>query len=282
MKDSFVWRYRVVLTSGVLLVISAHLLSIGVNPSGRIATPASFVMEAVRPIQVASARLADAAGSLFRNYLDLVGVRRENLRLRAQLEKLQAEQTRAVELEAENRRLAELLDLKEALALDAVAADVIGSDASGLSRTLIVAQGSEAGFKPGMAVLSGDGVVGKIIAVSRHAARVLLIDDHNSALDAFDQRSRARGIIAGVVDDGLTMKYVDRADDIKEGDAVVTSGLDGIFPHGLLVGHIASVRREGPGLFLTVDVKPAADFRRLEQVLIITQEPPKVSEQAQG
>ena len=62
-----------------------------------------------------------------------------------------------------------------------------------------------------MAVLSGEGVVGKIIAVSHYAARVLLIDDHNSALDAFDQRSRARGIIAGVVDDGLTMKYVDRA-----------------------------------------------------------------------
>src|SRR5208337_1458662 len=124
--------------------------------------PAGFVMDAVRPIQIASARLADAATGLFRNYLDLVGVRRENSKLRAQLARLGAEHTRAVELEAENRRLSELLDLKEALGLDAVAADVIGSDASGLSRTLVVAQGSEAGLKPGMAVLSGEGVVGKI------------------------------------------------------------------------------------------------------------------------
>ncbi|MFZ0889880.1 MAG: rod shape-determining protein MreC [Candidatus Binataceae bacterium] len=282
MKAFFVWRYRVVLTSGALLILSAHLLSIGVNPSGRLAMPAGFVMDAVRPIQIASARLADGATGLFRNYLDLVGVRRENSRLRAQLARLGAERTRAVELEAENRRLSELLDLKEALGLGAVAADVIGSDASGLSRTLIVAQGSEAGLKPGMAVLSGEGVVGKIIAVSHYAARVLLIDDHNSALDAFDQRSRARGIIAGVVDDGLTMKYVDRADDIKEGDVAVTSGLDGIFPRGLLVGHVSGVRREGPGLFLTVEIKPAVDFRRLEQVLVVTQQPPRVGDQAQG
>jgi len=85
-----------------------------------------------------------------------------------------------------------------------------------------------------------------------------------------------------VVDDGLTMKYVDRADDIKEGDAAVTSGLDGIFPRGLLVGHVSRVRREGPGLFLTVEIKPAVDFRRLEQVLVVTQQPPKVGDQPQG
>jgi rod shape-determining protein MreC len=281
-KRSFLWRYRVVLTSGALLVISAHMLSIGVSPNSRFATPQGWVLEAIRPIQLASDRLFEGGSALFHDYLDLVNVRRENAKLRAQLAKLETDRTRMAELEAENLRLSGLLELKDALAFDAVAANVIGSDATGLSRTLVLARGADGGLKPGMAVVSIDGVVGKIIEVSPHASRVLLIDDHNSALDAFDQRSRARGIIAGVVDDGLTMKYVDRSENIKPGDSVVTSGLDGIFPRGLLVGHVARVRREGPGLFLAVDVKPAVDFHRLEQVLVITEQPPRLAQPAKG
>ncbi len=151
-----------------------------------------------------------------------------------------------------------------------MAANVIGSDASGISRTLILASGTDEGLRAGMAVIANQGVVGKIIAVSPHASRVLLINDHNSALDGFDQRTRARGIVAGLVDDGVILKYADRSQDIKVGDTIVTSGLDGIFPRGLLVGTIQSVRREGPGLFLGVKITPAVDFRQLEQVMILT------------
>jgi rod shape-determining protein MreC len=131
-----------------------------------------------------------------------------------------------------------------------------------------------------MAVLANQGVVGKIIAISPHASRVLLIDDHNSALDGFDQRSRARGIVAGLVDGGLILKYADRSQDIRIGDTIVTSGLDGIFPRGLLVGTIQSVHRGAPGLFLGVRIEPAVDFRELEQVLIVTQPPPHLDDPA--
>ena len=113
-----------------------------------------------------------------------------------------------------------------------------------------------------MAVISTDGVVGKLITVSPNASRVLLINDHNSGLDAFDQRSRARGIVAGVMDDGLTMKYVDRTGDVKPGDAVITSGMDGIFPGGLLVGQVARVSQEGPGLFLNIDDQAGGGFQQ--------------------
>ncbi len=89
-------------------------------------------------------------------------------------------------------------------AATSIAANVIGSDANGLARTLVISGGSDDRMQPGMAVLSFQGVVGKVIAVSPRASRVLLIDDHNSALDAFDQRTRARGIVAGIVDDGIT------------------------------------------------------------------------------
>lgn len=130
-----------------------------------------------------------------------------------------------------------------------------------------------------MAVLANQGVVGKIITVSPHASRVLMINDHNSALDGFDQRTRARGIVAGLVDDGLILKYADRSQDVRVGDTIVTSGLDGIFPRGLLVGTIQSVHREGPGLFLGVRIAAAVDFRELEQVLILTQPPPHLDDQ---
>jgi rod shape-determining protein MreC len=260
----------VVLTTGLLLLLALHLLSAGVRPGARANVPSLVLMEMFKPLLVVESQMADDASDFLHNYFDLVGVRRENLHLKQQLAQLGSEQRRMAELEAQNRHLADLLELRDALATSAIAANVIGGDATGLSRTLMLSEGDRLGLRRDMAVISIDGVVGKLISVSHDAARVLLISDHNSALDAFDQRSRARGIIAGVVEDGLRMKYVDRSDDIKLGDMIVTSGMDGIFPRGLLVGTVAGVSQEGPGLFLSVGVKAAVNFRELEQVMILT------------
>jgi rod shape-determining protein MreC len=260
----------VVLTTGLLLLLGLHLLSAGVRPDARASKPSLVLMEALRPLLVVESQMTDDASDFLHNYFDLVGVRQENLRLTRQLAQLETLQRSMAELETENRHLAELLELRDALGTSAIAANIIGGDATGLSRTLMLSEGERQGLQRGMAVISINGVVGKLIAVSQDAARVLLISDHNSALDAFDQRSRARGIIAGVIEDGLTMKYVDRSEDIKPGDMIVTSGMDGIFPRGLLVGTVTRVSQEGPGLFLNVEVKAAADFRELEQVMILT------------
>ena len=259
-----------VLTTGLLLLLGLHLLSAGVRPDARVTKPSLVLMEALRPLLVVESQMADDASDFLHNYFDLVGVRQQNVRLARQLTQLESLQRSMVELQAENRHLADLLELRDALRASAIAANVIGSDATGLSRTLMLSEGEQQGLQRGMAVISTNGVVGKLIAVSQDAARVLLISDHNSALDAFDQRSRARGIIAGVVEDGLTMKYVDRSEDIKSDDMIVTSGMDGIFPRGLLVGTVARVSQEGPGLFLNVEVKAAVNFRELEQVMILT------------
>jgi rod shape-determining protein MreC len=281
-RGSFLWRNRVLLTSGVLLILSLHLISTGVHPGSLAARPQSVFLAIVSPVDGAFTHLTEGASSIVGDYLDLLNVREENAQLRNELARVNSDRARLAELEAENQHLGELLELRNALGTNAVAANVIGGDATGLSRTLIIASGTDEGLRPGMAVLANQGVVGKIITVSPHASRVLLISDHNSALDGFDQRSRARGIVAGLVDDGLILKYADRSQDVGTGDAIVTSGLDGIFPRGLLVGTIQSVRREGPGLFLGVRITPAVDFKELEQVLILTQPPPHLDDQAAG
>jgi rod shape-determining protein MreC len=232
--------------------------------------PAGVMLTALSPIQAVIDRVANGSTGFVRNYFDLVNVRRDNERLRAELALMKTNQSRMVELETENRHLADLVDLKDVLGGESIAANVIGSDANGVARTLVISQGSSSGVQPGMAVLSFQGVVGKVVATSPHASRVLIIDDHNSALDSFDQRTRARGIVAGIVDDGLTMKYVERSQDVHPGDVIVTSGLDGVFPRGLLIGTIKGVSGEGPGMFLNVSIAPAVDFRGLEQVLVVT------------
>jgi len=280
-KGSFLWRNRVILTGGALIVFSLYLMTAGVRQGDRVGAPARGMLEVLRPVEAGTANFGAGLRSIYHDYLNLVHVREENERLIAELARVKAEQARMAELEAENRHLTELLELRDVLGADAIAANVIGSDATGISHTLILGQGSASGLRPGMAVLSNQGVVGRIIETSPHASRVLLIDDHNSALDGFDQRSRARGIVAGMVDDGVIMKYMDRSQDIRTHDTIVTSGLDGIFPRGLLVGTVSGVHREGPGLFLTVQLAPAVSFRELEQVLVVRQQtpPPLAAEQ---
>jgi rod shape-determining protein MreC len=272
-KETFLWRNRVVLLGGALLLLAAHMLSSGVKQGNVLARPEGLVSEALRPFQASSGRMVRSASDIFHQYFYLANVTQENRHLKNEVARLNERQAQMVELQQENRRLAELLDLKEALDLKVVAAGVIASDATGLSRTLILGQGTDAGLLPGMGVIATGGVVGKLMAASPNASRVLLLNDHNCAVDGFDQRSRSRGIVSGMADDGVIMKYVERTEDIKVGDAVVTSGLDGVFPRGLLIGKVSAIGREGPGLFLNISIKPAIDLRKLEEVLIITPSP---------
>jgi rod shape-determining protein MreC len=281
-RGTFLWRHRVVLTGGILMLLAMHMLSAGLAPGARAEKPSLALLWILRPFQSMSADIAGDSTGFVHDYFDLVNVRQENLQLKEQVATLEGQRTRLAELEVENRHLSDLLELREVLALPAVASRVIGADADELSRTLVLSQGSSDGLRRDMAVISTEGVVGKLIAVAPDASRVLLINDHNSGLDAFDQRSRARGIVAGQLNGDLTMKYVDRTEDVKPGDSVVTSGMDGIFPRGLLVGQITRVSQEGPGLFLNIDIRPAADFRKLEHVLILTQKPPELAPEFKG
>jgi len=206
---------------------------------------------------------------LFHRYVYLLAVQEENERLKRQVEELLQERERLKELAASADRLRKLLRLQKHLGWKSVAAEVIGRSPYPYMRTLIIDKGTVDGVKKGMAVVTSEGVVGHVIEARRSSAIVLLITDRNSSVSVLLRSSRLRGIVDGRGDGLCSLKYLPVREDIREGDEVVTSGMDGVYPKGLLVGRVKSIRREPGGFFLDVDVSPSVDFNRLEEVLIL-------------
>ena len=265
---SFLRRNRVLLTSAFCLALAAVL----VVQTGRTPTRSDrlgrFFLEVMAPLQRSAAAVARTFSGGWHGVGDVLNARGENVALRARVRLLEQELDRLAEVGLENGRLRALLDFRETLQGDLLTARVIGRDASDVSRTLTIDRGESDGVARGAAVLAPQGVVGRVFLVSRHAARVLLVSDHNSGIDAFVQRTRARGIVQGTVDAGCALKYVKRTEDVQVGDTLVTSGLDGIFPKGMPIGRVTAIDKRGQGLFQSADVAPRVDFDQLEEVLV--------------
>lgn len=265
----FVRRNRVVLTSGSLLLISLLLLSSGSRTRTPIDPLAAVVLEGMRPLQGAVAVGLDAVGQTWRTYVALIGVKQENERLQRRGLELEQQAGRLAEIEQTDKRLGELLSFRSTLEGDLRAAQIIGRDPLPWFGTVTIDKGETDGVRKNMAVLSPFGVVGQTMTTSAHSARVLLITDHNSGVDAVVQRSRARGIVEGALDGGCVMKYLKRGEDVEVGDRVVTSGLDGIFPKGIIIGTVTHLTRGNRGLLQLADVQPSVPLDRIEEVLVV-------------
>ncbi len=264
----FVRRNRVVIVSGSLLALSVLLLSkFSRDRTEDLAS--GVVLEAMRPLQVAASAAVDAAEEIWTNYLALVGVRRENELLLRRIDELEQQLVRTNELRAMEQRLEQLLAFGASFHLDAEPALVIGRDPLPWSGTVTINKGERDGVFKDSAVLSRAGVVGRTIATSAHSARVLLLTDHNSGIDAVVQRSRARGIIKGGLDGRCIMKYLDREDSVVPGDIVLTSGLAGVFPKGIPIGEVTRVWRDSRGLMQEAEVVPVVPLSRVEEVLVV-------------
>jgi len=133
----------------------------------------------------------------------------------------------------------------------------------------MIDKGSSDGVRKGMAVVTPLGVVGQVVGVTPLAAKVLLLTDPNSGIDVLVQRTRSRGIVSGSLDSGIVLKYVKRSEDVQEGDRLMTSGIDGIFPKGMMVGTVIKVRKQNIGLFQFIEVLPAVQTSRIENVLVV-------------
>ncbi len=224
----------------------------------------------VAPIQdlfVSSARFVK---QVWFNYFFLISTAEENRALQATLQRLTAENNRCKEIELANQRLRDLLNFQKEFDIQVFAAEVIARDPSGWFKTIIIDKGSTDGVQKRMPVVIAAGVVGQVIDVSLYYSKVLLVIDKNSAVDGLCQRTRARGVVKGADDnDQCDFIYVLRTSDVSVGDTIISSGLDGIYPKGLPLGHVSGVVKKNYGMFQTVEVDPFVDFDKLEEVLVV-------------
>ena len=228
-----------------------------------------WAVGAVTPLEKALVWTQTATGNIWHNYFYLRGVRAENRSLKAQIERMSLEQVRMSQDADQARRLQALLAFKEQFISQTMAAQVIGSSGSEQSRSVFIDKGHNDGIQPDMAVITADGVVGKVLHVYRSTSLVLLIDDQTSGVGAILDKTRVQGILRGTPSGEVVLEKVMSDEAVPPGELVLTSGGDGVFPKGLLVGRVTKVT-PGSELFLNIGVRPAADLGRLEEVLVVT------------
>jgi rod shape-determining protein MreC len=226
-------------------------------------------LEVVSPIAEAADIVTAGVGSLWSRYIFLVRTANENESLRAAILELEREVGAAREHASENMRLRGLLQVASDHHAEGIAASVIGGDPSGWSKGVIINRGSSSGVREGMAVVHAVGVVGQVIAVQSDAARVLLVSDPTSGVDVLLQDSRARGVLEGAGDNVCELKFIAKDAQVKTGETILTSGMDGVFPKGIVVGRVIQTGQTPGSLFQAIEVRPAVDFSKLEEVLII-------------
>jgi rod shape-determining protein MreC len=253
-----------------LVVTLGHIILISAQVNSRSGVP---VLEQVTfgvfaEVQRSMTAVVSGVRHFWSGYVGLRDVREENAELKQQLvdAQIQLQQQRA--LADRSRGLDRLLGLRERLTLNTVAAEVIALGATPDFRTMTIDKGSQQGLKSDMAIIAPAGVVGRVVVPSLRAAKVQLLIDRNAAAGALIERSRAQGVVVGAGDEMLRLEYVSEIADVAVGDVVVTSGIDGIFPKGFIIGRVEAVDRNGRA-YRRITVRPAVDFSSLEEVLVV-------------
>jgi rod shape-determining protein MreC len=277
--ENFFARYKnpLVLMAVLLIQVVALATQVKRQENGRAAGGGTrlirvWTVTAFTPVE----KMLVSTGHFFRNgwhnYVDLRNVRKQNKELQDQVSRLQMEQARLRQDADQARRLQALLEFKERFVAKTVAAQVIATSGTEQSRVVTIDKGSRnAGIKTDMAVITPDGIVGKVKEVFDFSSQVLMISDHDSGAGVILESSRLQGILKGSPSGELQINDVMSDEKVEAGEHVITSGGDRIFPKGLSVGTVISAtpdRDNDP--FLNIRVKPAADLRRLEEVLVVT------------
>jgi rod shape-determining protein MreC len=270
--ESVLGRYRNLIILVGVLFLQVLGLAIQVKTGAERETRLIRIWAAgvVTPFERGLVWVQTSSGNLWHNYFYLRGVRAENRQLKEQIEQMRVEQVRLTEDAAQARRLQTLLAFKEQFVSKTVAAQVIGTSGSDLSRIIYIDKGENAGIKPDMAVITADGIVGKVLLAGQNEARVLLISDQTSGVGAILEKSRLQGVLRGTSNGEIVLERVMADEQVQPGETVLTSGGDQIFPKGMRVGTVTNVSN-GKDLFLNIQIKPAANLGRLEEVLVLTE-----------
>ncbi len=197
---------------------------------------------------------------------DLETLRDQNAQLRQRLAELE-------EARLENERLRELVGFVQARELDALGARVIGRPSTSWEAVIVIDRGRADGVEAGMPVLAASGLIGQVIEAAENSARVRLITDQRSGVAAILQSTRAEGVVRGSIDGALSLDFVSRETTVTVGDVVLTSGMGGVYPRGLLVGEVADVQVEDADLFPRIRVRGAATLTGLEEVVVLLSPP---------
>lgn len=272
---NFYKRFRDAAICVVLLATPFFFLNANLKDPARINTIDRVVLQVSAPLQYVATQAALAVSGICQDYFYLIDVRRENDRLRAEIKGLREANSKLGGALNENRRLRRLLQLRDQTSSELITAQVIGKEVSSFFRVIRIRldRGERDRIRPGMPVLSADGLVGQIRRTWGRYSDVLLMADKTSAIDVVVQRSGARGMLKGIGDDRnylCRLEYLSREDEVKIGDLVITSGLGERFPPDLVVGKISKAIKREFGLYQDVEVGPAVNFSRLEEVLVMT------------
>ena len=259
-----------VLIVGFIVLIAVNI--IGLSVTSRRST--SFGIErialsAIAPFQELVTRSLRFTRDIWQHYFYLVTIARVNQVLLQELGQAVEDQNQWHETELANVRLRDLIDFQRNISERVVAAEVIGKDPSAWFNTVIIDKGEADGLTRGLPVVIAQGIVGQVIEVSTHYSKVMLIVDSNSAVDSLVQRTRARGVIKGESTVQCRLDYVLRKNDVRIGDTIVSSGLDGVYPKGLRIGLVSQVIEHDADIFHEVIITPFVDFEKLEEVLVI-------------
>lgn len=201
-------------------------------------------------------------GGLSTSRADLDALREQNKEMREQIAALE-------EARQENERLRELVGFIEARDLEVLGARVIGRPATLWEGLITIDRGTKEGVSAGMPVLSAQGLIGQIVEASAHSSRVRLITDQRSGVAAVLQATRAEGVVNGSLDGVLTMDFVSRETTVNVGDVVLTSGMGGVYPKGLLIGEVSDMRLNDADLFPHIQVRPSVELAGLEEVVVL-------------
>ncbi|MFP4158726.1 MAG: rod shape-determining protein MreC [Desulfobacterales bacterium] len=259
----------------ILIVLNGVVFSFNyIRQTSFTSAAAETALFFVSPVQAAVTGSINFGRDLWGHYFYLVDAAKENRELRRKLAEARLQIHECSEIRQANDRLKDLVDFKKDSDLSMQAARVVARDPSPWYRSVIIDKGKADGVERGSPVVVPDGVVGQVTERSSGYAKVLLIIDRNSAVDAMVQRTRTRGVVSGLSSENESrFDFALRKQNVRAGDTIITSGLDGVYPKGLRIGRVSEVIRRNSGIFQEVEVMPYADFHKLEEVLVVLNSP---------
>jgi rod shape-determining protein MreC len=253
------------------VLLLAAILVLILHQANSLRPVENLVLTAMSPVQHTFMYISNQIRGASQTVYDLTELRRRNQELQDLVDKLMIENVRLKEIESENENLLAQLNFVEAHpSYEYAASRVIGRDPGNLLGYILIDAGSGSGVRSGMTVLTERGLVGQVIQVGDTTSKVLLITDPQSAVNAVLQTSRATGLVKGRVGGQLFLDEVPQGAAIEIGDIVLTSGLGGTFPRGLVIGQVTDVQQQDVEMFQQATLHPTVDFNKLEVVLVVT------------